>query len=113
GDGIPGNTSGISTSSSGKGNGGNLTFNATESVNVNGSLISVSSQGAGNAGNLTVRATDAVNITNNGSLGLFSIGSGSTGNIQIETGTLRLQNNLFGRGVTAIASGGGNVGSIS
>ncbi|MHC5822419.1 MAG: filamentous hemagglutinin N-terminal domain-containing protein, partial [Nostoc sp.] len=112
GDGIPGNTSGISTSSSGKGNGGNLTFNATESVNVNGSLISVSSQGAGNAGNLTVRATDAVNITNQGNLLLSSNSSGSTGNLRIETGTLRVQNNFSGRGVVALASGGGNVGSI-
>ncbi|MEH2439631.1 two-partner secretion domain-containing protein [Nostoc sp.] len=113
GDGTPENLVGISTSSNGKGNGGNLTFNATESVNVNGGFIQVYNNGAGNGGNLTVRATDAVNITNNGSLGLSSNGSGSTGNIQIETGTLRVQNNLSGGGVTAFASGGGNVGSIS
>jgi filamentous hemagglutinin family protein len=113
GDGTAKNVAGISTSSSGKGNGGNLTFNATDSVNINGSFIFLNSNGAGNAGNLTVRATNDVNITNNGSFGLFSRGSGSTGNIQIETGTLRIQNNLLGGGVTAFASGGGNVGSIS
>jgi filamentous hemagglutinin family protein len=107
------NTSSISTSSRGKGNGGNLTFNATESVNVNGGSILVSSGGAGNAGNLTVQATDAVNITDNGFLGLDSDGSGSTGNLQIETGTLRLQNNFFGGGMSAIASGSGSIGSIS
>ncbi|MBC1221584.1 filamentous hemagglutinin N-terminal domain-containing protein [Nostoc sp. UCD121] len=113
GDGTPENIVGISTSSNGKGNGGNLTLNATESVNVNGGFIQVYNNGAGNGGNLTVRTTDAVNITDNGSLGLFSRGSGSTGNIQIETGTLRVQNNFLGGGVTALASNGGSVGSIS
>ncbi|MHC5732339.1 MAG: hypothetical protein ACYTXY_51435, partial [Nostoc sp.] len=86
----------------GEGNGGNLTFNARESINVNGGYISVNSGGAGNGGNLTVRATDAVNITNQGNLGLYSSSSGSTGNIQIETGTLRVQNNLSGSGVIAL-----------
>ncbi|MEH2050243.1 hypothetical protein [Nostoc sp.] len=88
-------------------------MNATESVNVNGGFIQAYNNGAGNGGNLTVRATDAVNINDNGSLGLFGGGSGSTGNIQIETGTLRIQNSFSGGGVIALASGGGNVGSIS
>ncbi|MEH2239189.1 two-partner secretion domain-containing protein [Nostoc sp.] len=113
GDGTVENSGKISTFSFGKGNGGNLTFNARESVNVNGGLILVSSQGAGNAGNLTVRATDAVNITNQGNLGLYSNSSGSIGNLRIETGTLRVQNNFSGRGVVALASGTGSVGSIS
>ncbi|MGF2012977.1 filamentous hemagglutinin N-terminal domain-containing protein [Nostoc sp. DedVER01b] len=113
GDETPENRSYVSTSSSGKGNGGNLTFNATESVNVKDSFIQVYNKGAGNGGNLTVRATDAINITNNGSLGLFGGGSGSTGNIQIETSNLRVQNSFPGGGVIALASGGGNVGSIS
>ncbi|MCW5312368.1 filamentous hemagglutinin N-terminal domain-containing protein [Nostoc sp. KVJ3] len=112
GDGIPKNISGISTSSSGKGNGGNITFNATESVNVNGGFIQADTDGVGNGGNLTVRATNAVNITNQASLGLFSFSSGSTGNLRIETGTLRVQNNLLGRGITALSSGG-SIGSIS
>ncbi|MBE8965138.1 filamentous hemagglutinin N-terminal domain-containing protein [Nostocales cyanobacterium LEGE 12452] len=107
------NSSGISVITIGEGNGGNLTLNATESVNVNGGYIYVASRGAGNAGNLTVRSTDAVNITDKGSLGLGSLSSGSTGNLRIETGTLRLQNNLLGEGVTAIAFGDGSVGSIS
>ncbi|WP_230967101.1 two-partner secretion domain-containing protein [Nostoc sp. NZL] len=107
------NSSGILTASNDKGNGGNLTLNATESLNVNGGFIHVNNDGAGNGGNLTVRTTDAVNITDNGSLGLFGRGSGSTRNIQIETGTLRVQNNFLGGGVTALASGGGSVGSIS
>ncbi|WP_199344678.1 MULTISPECIES: two-partner secretion domain-containing protein [Nostoc] len=107
------NSSAILTVSNDKGTGGNHTFNATESVNINGGFIQVYNNGAGNGGNLTIRATDAVNITDNGSLGLFGRGSGSTGNIQIETGTLRVQNNFLGGGVTALASNGGSVGSIS
>ncbi len=113
GDGDAQNSSSINTFTTGEGNGGNLTLNATESVNINGGFIPVTSRGAGSGGNLTVRATDAVNITNQASLGLLSLSSGSTGNLRIETGTLRVQNNFPGGGVTAITSGGGNVGSIS
>ncbi|MBD2237307.1 filamentous hemagglutinin N-terminal domain-containing protein [Aulosira sp. FACHB-113] len=113
GDGTLTNSSGISTLSTGKGNGGNLTFNAKNSLNVDGGFILVSTNGIGNGGNLTVRATDAVNITNQATLGISNFSSGSTGNLRIETDTLRLQNNLSGRGVTALASGSGSVGSIS
>lgn len=112
GDGTPGNTSKISTFSSGKGNGGNLTFNASESVNFNGGLILVNTDGVGNAGNLTVRAKDAVNITNQGNLILYSNSSGSTGNLRIETGTLRVKNSLL-TNLGKFAFDGGNVGSIS
>ncbi|MEH1938792.1 MAG: filamentous hemagglutinin N-terminal domain-containing protein [Nostoc sp.] len=112
GDGDGQNSGIISTSSRGTGNGGNLTLNTTESVNINGGFVSVVSRGVGNAGNLTIRATDAVNITNQASLGLLSSSSGSTGNLRIETGTFRVQNNFPTGGVTAFTSGGGNVGSI-
>ncbi|MDZ7951085.1 S-layer family protein [Nostoc sp. DedQUE09] len=113
GDGNTQNSSVILVNTSGAGNGGNLTLDATEFVNVNGGFVSVISGGAGNAGNLTVRATNDVNITNQASLQLGSLSSGSTGNLRIETGTLRLQNNFSRGGVAAITSGGGNVGSIS
>ena len=107
------NISSIGTFTVSQGDGGNLTLNATEFVNNNGGFISVITTSAGNAGNLTVRATDAVNITNQAFLQLGSLSSGSTGNLRIETGTLRVQNNFLEGGVTAIASGGGSVGSIS
>ncbi|MDZ7959795.1 MAG: filamentous hemagglutinin N-terminal domain-containing protein [Aulosira sp. DedQUE10] len=113
GDETPENSSSISTTTTTQGDGGNLTLNATESVNMNGGFIYVASGGIGNAGNLTVRATDAVNITNQASLGLLSSSSGSTGNLRIETGTFRVQNNFLKGGVTALTSGGGSVGSIS
>ncbi|NEU81471.1 filamentous hemagglutinin N-terminal domain-containing protein [Nostoc sp. UIC 10630] len=113
GDGNAQNSSVISVNTIGAGNGGNLTLDATEFVNINGGFVSVISGGAGNVGNLTVRATDAVNITNQASLRLGSLSSGSAGNLRIETGTLRVQNNFFGGGVTALSSGGGSVGSIS
>lgn len=112
GDGNAENSGLISVNTLGEGNGGNLTLNATESVNLDGGFVSVISAGAGNAGNLTVRATDDVNVTNQGSLGISSLRSGSTGNLRIETGTLRVQNTLPGGGVTAITESG-SVGSIS
>ncbi|WP_242038023.1 filamentous hemagglutinin N-terminal domain-containing protein [Tolypothrix sp. FACHB-123] len=115
GDGIlqnTGLTSFISANTSGASNGGNLSLNATESVNVNGGAVSVISAGVGKAGNFTVRSTDAVNITDKGILGLSSLSSGSTGNLRIETGTLRVQNTSLGGGITANTSGG-SVGSIA
>ncbi|MEH2074275.1 MAG: filamentous hemagglutinin N-terminal domain-containing protein [Nostoc sp.] len=112
GDGIAENSGILSALSFGQGNGGNVTLNATDSVNINGGFVSVGSKGVGNGGNLNVRATDAVNITNQGSLRLGSLGSGSTGNLRIETGTVLVQNMLDG-GITAVSSGGGSVGSIS
>jgi large exoprotein involved in heme utilization and adhesion len=113
GDGIAENSGSISTLTLGQGNAGNLTLNATDSVKINGGFVSVATGGAGNAGNLTVRAANAVNVTDTGRLGLFSNGSGSTGNLQIEIGTLRVQNANAPGGVTAIAAGSGSVGSIS
>ncbi|MBD2204533.1 filamentous hemagglutinin N-terminal domain-containing protein [Calothrix sp. FACHB-1219] len=109
-------SSGISAwtdSTNSKGNGGNLTLNAIESVNINGGIIFVATESVNNAGNLTVRAKDEINVTNQGTLLISSSSSGSTGNLRIETGTLRVQNNFPGGGVAAIAFGSGSVGSIS
>jgi filamentous hemagglutinin family protein len=113
GDGIPENSGSISTLTLGQGNAGNLTLNATDSVNINGGSVFVATGGAGNAGNLTVQARNAVNVTDIGKLEVLSNGSGSTGNLRIETGTLRVQNTNLSGGVTAMAAGSGSVGSIS
>ncbi len=110
GDVIAGNSGSIGTATLGQGNAGNLTLNATDLVNINGSLVAVFTGGAGNAGNLTVRAGNAVNVTDKGILSLLSVGSASTGNLRIETGTLRVQRSGE---VTAFATGSGSVGSIS
>ena len=109
------NRSGIGTFTVGAGNGGNLTLDVTESVNINGGDVLVSTGSAGNAGDLTVRATNAVNITNQGILGLLTLGSGSTGNMRIETDTLLVQNSYPVGGISAIkpSSGSGSVGSIT
>ncbi|MEH1920746.1 S-layer family protein [Nostoc sp.] len=112
GDGTQENSSQISTSSYGEGNGGNLTFNATESVNFNGGLAMVGTSGVGNAGNLTVRARDAVNITNQGDLLLSSSSSGSTGNLRIETGTLRVQNNFPKSNISTTTLSNANAANI-
>jgi len=60
-----------------------------------------------------VKSGNAVNVTDTGALSLFSNSSGSTGNLRIETGTLRVQNTSPSAGVAAIAAGSGGVGSIS
>ncbi|BAY41435.1 filamentous hemagglutinin outer membrane protein (plasmid) [Nostoc sp. NIES-2111] len=113
GDGIPENSGLVSVLTVGAGNGGNLTLNATESVNINGGFVSVGSGSTGKAGNLTVRSTDTINVTDQGTLGISSTSSGSTGNLRIETGTLRVQNTFPTGGITATTASGGSVGSIS
>ena len=113
GDGTANNSSGISAFTGSKSDGRDLTLSATDSININGGSVSVITNGAGNAGNLTVRAGNAINVTNIGLLGLFSSGSGSTGDLRIETGTLRVQNAGNIGGVTAGADDSGSVGSIS
>ncbi|MHC5613948.1 MAG: two-partner secretion domain-containing protein, partial [Nostoc sp.] len=90
GDGTVKNSGKISASTNGKGNGGNLTLNARESVNVNGGFISVSSRGAGNGGNLTVRATDAVNITDRSSIYSNSNAAGAGGDVTINGGKITI-----------------------
>jgi filamentous hemagglutinin family protein len=112
GDGIPENSSSIVVNTVGASNGGNLTLNATESVNINGGFVSVISGSTGKAGNLTVHSTDTINVTDQGTLGISSLSSGSTGNLRIETGTLRVQNTFPRGGITATTAGG-SVGSIS
>ncbi|WP_242051652.1 S-layer family protein [Nostoc sp. FACHB-280] len=59
-----------------------------------------------------VRSKDVVDISNQGFLGISSLSSGSTGNLRIETGTLRVKNTFPQGGVTAITASG-SVGSIS
>lgn len=113
GDGTAENSGIIGTFTVAQGNAGNLTLNATDSVNINGGFVAVNTGSVGNAGNLTVKSANAVNITDTGSLSLFSTDSGSTGNMRIETGTLRVQNTSPSGGITAMAVGSGSVGSIS
>ncbi|ARV59878.1 hypothetical protein BZZ01_15680 [Nostocales cyanobacterium HT-58-2] len=104
--------SAIITFTNGQANAGNLTLQATDSLNItNGGFVTVLTSGAGNTGNLTVRARKSVNVTEQGSLALATFGSGSTGNLQIETGTFKIQNTPS-RGAAALSSGVGSAGSI-
>ena len=69
----------------------------------------VSTGSTGNTGDLTIQARNSVNITENGNLALSALSSGSTGNLRIETGTLKIENT---NGIGAFSSGSGSAGSI-
>ena len=98
------------------GSGGNLTIE-TKRLNVrNGAQIAVTTSGAGNAGTLTVHASDSVELSGEGQSlsGLFAQqatlgGTGSGGNLIIETKRLNVRN---GAQIAVTTSGAGNAGTL-
>ena len=133
----------INTSILGKGNAGNITINATQGVNVRGSLtsgvfdtgegnsgditittptlnlenggkINTSILGKGNAGNITINATQGVNVRGSLTSGVFStietIDRNSGGKVTINTSTLTVEN---GGSINASTYGKGDAGNIA
>ncbi|BAZ02746.1 filamentous hemagglutinin outer membrane protein [Tolypothrix tenuis PCC 7101] len=97
----------------GAGKAGTININTGKlSVN-NGSQLSVSSFGQGNAGNVTINASDTVNFDGAGSA-VFSISGagavGKGGGINISTGSLSMTNGAF---LTASTLGRGDAGTVS
>lgn len=78
-----GTTSGIVTSGSGDGNGGNVTITSAGSVTVGG--INTTASGAGDGGNITVTAT-AGNITVGG-INTSATGTGTSGDVTLTADT--------------------------
>ncbi|MBD2624864.1 beta strand repeat-containing protein [Trichormus variabilis] len=112
--------SGLFASSHGGGEAGNLTIKTDKLLVQNRAIISTATVGAGKGGNLTVNATDSVQIIGNGGLyatsGVgFSVTSsnpdttGDGGNLTINTGQLRVQDGAI---VTVSAAGKGNAGNL-
>ncbi len=106
-----------------QGSGGNLTVNASQSVELIGTsataasgLLASAFYGAGAGGDLTittpkliVRDGAVVSVSNFQSRNLVPPGTGPAGNLQIQAGTIRLDN----QGTITAAAAGGNKGNIT
>jgi filamentous hemagglutinin family protein len=97
------------------GNGGNINISSGSLSLSDGAALSASTFGRGNAGNIKIDANDFVNISGrnltsgfNSSLFVNSSGLGRTGDIEITSPTIRLENN----GVLNATSTSGNGGDI-
>lgn len=103
------------------GNAGDLTINTNSLKLVNNAILTTSNIGFGQGGNITVNALDRIELKGENPFpipgarvftGFFSssLGSGNAGNIQINTRQLNI---LTGAGIAASAFGEGNGGNIS
>ncbi len=110
----------ISTSTNGDGNAGELTINATDSIELEGStaegrsgFFASATEGSGDGGDITV-ITDELNIRNGAtisvsnfqSLGLASPGTGEAGNLTIKANSITLDNNATIDAATRSGEGG-------
>ncbi|HBE19517.1 MAG TPA: hypothetical protein DDW51_18390 [Cyanobacteria bacterium UBA11367] len=94
------------------GNGGNLTIDTQRLVVRERSQISTSTFGSGKGGDLTFRASDSVEVSGNSyiSTGVTENATGDGGNLTIETGRLVLEN---GSAVSTSTFGAGNAGDLT
>ncbi|MHC5736298.1 two-partner secretion domain-containing protein [Nostoc sp.] len=85
-----------------------------QSVRVNlqdGAQISASTSSSGDGGQLTITAPESITLTGDGSIiAAGTGGSGAGGDLNLQTGTLSIQNQAE---VTVSSSGTGNAGSLS
>jgi filamentous hemagglutinin family protein len=93
------NASGVFTTTFNSGNAGSIAIETGQLSVTDGALVSAATFGAGNSGNLIVTASDSVIVARdradsplNTGLGTNSIGgTGRAGNIEINTGSLRVE----------------------
>jgi len=108
------------TSAVGPGGGGNVTFTATDTIDVSGqgSSISTTTFGDGNAGNISLTASQ-ITIQNSGNVtsetggtlnGQFFAGTGNAGQITASAPTLTMGT---GGVISVTTSGAGNAGNIA
>jgi filamentous hemagglutinin family protein len=97
------------------GNGGNISISSGSLSLSDGAALSASTLGRGNAGNIKIDANDFVNISGrnltsgfNSSLFVNSSGLGITGDIEITSPTIRLENNAI-LNATSTSGNGGNI----
>ncbi|AVH64076.1 hypothetical protein CDG77_29490 [Nostoc sp. 'Peltigera membranacea cyanobiont' 213] len=95
-----------------EGNAGNIQITTSTLKITNGAFISSSTSGKGNAGNISINALDniAFDTNSNASSNVFNEGVGNGGNIYLKTGSLSLIN---GSQISTNVSGQGNAGNIT
>ncbi|MEQ9614637.1 MAG: hypothetical protein RLN61_06240, partial [Algiphilus sp.] len=112
------NSSVLSTVESGaKGNSGGVEIESQSLTLNNGAIISASTLGEGDAGQVVIRATDSIILDGENRQGFGSgVGStvesgakGNSGGVEIESGSLTLNN---GAGISATTFGEGDAGSV-
>ena len=101
------NQSYLSASPLDRGTAGN-TFIETGKLSIRDrSGITSSTLGARNAGNLTVRATNSIEVVNSSKLSADTLGSGNGGNLNVETNTLSIRDSEISTGTLRGSSGKG------
>ncbi|MEA5602782.1 filamentous hemagglutinin N-terminal domain-containing protein [Nostoc sp. UHCC 0252] len=96
----------------GVGDGGNINIDAATLSLIDGAQLSASTLGKGNAGNVTVSATNSITLANKASIlsAVEAEGVGDGGNINIDAATLSLTD---GAQLVASTSGQGNAGNVT
>ncbi len=106
-------TSGVSNT--GVGDSGDITIDTSTLTLENGGFINTSTSGKGNAGNIEIQATEGVTVGGFLSSGVFSTGEGNSGGITIKAGHINIKgvgdNNITSQ-INTGTSGKGNAGDI-
>ncbi|MEH2071562.1 MAG: filamentous hemagglutinin N-terminal domain-containing protein [Nostoc sp.] len=114
---LSGATSGLFADTTSTADAGNLIIQPrgnAQSVRVNlqdGAQVSASTKASGQGGTLTITAPESITLTGDGSIiAAGTAGSGQGGDLNLQTGTLSIQNQAE---VTVSSSGTGSAGSLS
>jgi filamentous hemagglutinin family protein len=101
---------GLSSSSLGAGNAGNLLVNA-RGIFLEAAVIAASTGGKGQGGNLTINASELVEVAGLGSIQTGTAGDGNSGNLTINAPRIILRG--FGAGVSTLTTGAGKGGILT
>lgn len=109
-----GGSSGVYTSvaKNGVGNGGNIDITTGSFSATRGGGVFASASGQGDAGNLSVTAPQAVTLSGNSQLSVETTGTGTAGNLIIETGRLTVTDGATVSASTSSPNSSGIGGSI-
>ncbi|WP_309739533.1 filamentous hemagglutinin N-terminal domain-containing protein, partial [Chamaesiphon sp. OTE_20_metabat_361] len=112
---IAGNNTGISSSTLGDINGGDITITARNLQILNGAYLEASPYGMGNGGNISIAAIDTVKIgapinAQESDILTSAYGSGNSGNIDVKTAKFSIQD---GAKISTGNSDGGASGSLT